>query len=287
MAAANSVTLGLVLDLDPGLGASIPNEQWERARNACRGSVVRVRRGRCEPPGDAAEREDLLALVILEGLLCREVGIRDRHVLEFLGPGDVVQLPAGHRRPSLGSNVGLTAATELVLVGLRTSFLHAAARWPSLLAEVQQRLEAQRQRLAIQAAIVHLPRAEDRVLLTLWHLADTWGRVTPDGTLLPLPLTHDVLGQMAAARRSTVTLALSSKLEDCITRTEDGSWLLTTAAEARVQQIAPDGRRQHLLGASVMLRQLTRETRDEARALRGQAAQARARHRAATRRSTC
>ena len=285
MAYANSATLGLVLDLDPDLGAGIPEDEREHARNACRGAVVRVPRGRWTPPAAAAEREDQLGLVILEGLLCRELAIGQGHALEFLGPGDVVQLPTPHRWPSTASEVRLTAATKLLLVSLRKSFLHAAGRWPTLLAEVHQRLEAQRQRLAIQTAILHLPRAEDRVLLALWHLAHTWGRITPAGTVLPLPLTHDVIGHMAAARRPTVTVALSSKLHDCITRTEDGSWLLTTAAEARVQLIT-----QHpaapSLGATVMLRELSRETRDEARALRDEAAQIRAHRRAAGQRRT-
>jgi len=76
-------------------------------------------------------------------------------------------------------------------------FIYPAARWPSLLAEVFHRLEAQRERLALQTAIEHLPRAEDRVLLVLWHLTDTWGRVTAQRTLLPIRLTHDVVGQLS------------------------------------------------------------------------------------------
>lgn len=67
----------------------------------------------------------------------------------------------------------------MILVVLGESFIGAAARWPSLLATVQRRLEAQRESLAIQGLIAHLPRAEHRLLLMLWHLAERWGYVTP------------------------------------------------------------------------------------------------------------
>jgi len=40
------------------------------------------------------------------------------------------------------------------------------------------------------------------VLLALWLLADRWGRATPDGTVLSLALTHELLGQLTGARRS-------------------------------------------------------------------------------------
>jgi hypothetical protein len=73
----------------------------------------------------------------------------------------------------------VTALDPSELIVLSKPFIHAAARWPSLLTKLHRRLEAQRQRLAIQGLAVHLPRAEDRVLLTLWILAHRCGRVTP------------------------------------------------------------------------------------------------------------
>lgn len=47
----------------------------------------------------------------------------------------------------------------------------------------------------------------------MWLLAEFWGRVTPAGIRLPLSLSHEVLGGLVGARRSTVTLAVS-KLAD-------------------------------------------------------------------------
>jgi len=119
-------------------------EEQGSARSACRGELVRVRPGVWRMPDWAGERDDLLGFVIVEGLVCREVALRDRHMLELLGPGDILQLPVLAARPGLGGPVRLTAAVDTCLVALGESFVRAAGRWPSLLAAVHRRLEAQR-----------------------------------------------------------------------------------------------------------------------------------------------
>ena len=63
--------------------------------------------------------------------------------------------------------------------------------------------------LAINMAIIHQARVNVRLLMLLWHLADRWGRVRSEGVALPLHLTHSVLADLVAARRPTVTSALS------------------------------------------------------------------------------
>jgi hypothetical protein len=60
-----------------------------------------------------------------------------------------------------------------------------------------------------------------------WHLAERWGRVSGDGVIVPLALTHRILGQLVGARRPTVSTALSELAErEELTRRPDGSWLL-------------------------------------------------------------
>jgi len=240
---------GRILDLDPDLGASISEEDWETACRACRGALLSVPSGVWELPDAVADRNDVLGLVLVEGALCREVALRDRYMFELLGRGDVLHVPVAHGGPRLGGKIKLTALAGTRLVVLDSAFVRTAARWPSLLANVHRRLEAQREHLAIQGLIMHLPRAEHRVLLTLWHLADRWGRMTPEGTLLPLALTHGLLGHLTAARRPTVTLAVGTLQTDgYIRRCNDGSWLLTVAAEHQVRTIASLTRTPRVLG---------------------------------------
>src|SRR3712207_1420319 len=62
-------------------------------------------------------------------------------------------------------------------------------------------------------AVSAMPRLDERLLTVLWVLADRWGRVGPDGTTVPLPLTHAILAKLVGAQRPSVTSALKG-LED-------------------------------------------------------------------------
>ncbi len=234
--------------------------------------MLTVPRGAWTSSADAAA----FAFVIVDGLLAREISLRDHYMLELLGPGDVLQptVPPGPRR--LATETRLTALSDLLLLVLGDSFVQAAGMWPSLLVRLQHRLETQRESLAIQGVIAHFSRAEQRLLLMLWHLADRWGYVTPDGVVLPLPLNHELLGQLIAARRPTVTLALRS-LEDALAvrRRDDGSWLLTGTADAMVTSIVKPRIGSHSLGKRLLLAGLVNQRQAEARALRAEADQIR------------
>jgi CRP/FNR family cyclic AMP-dependent transcriptional regulator len=229
----------LVLDLDREMGAGLPSADRKTARDACRGTLLHVSPGPLELSNYATSSDVPMAFVIIDGMLCREVALRDSHMLELLGPGDVIQHIAASNHDRLGGSVRLTAVTDAQLIALGQSYLRAATRWPALLGSLLERLEAQRARLAIQGLIAHIPRAEHRLLLVLWHLSALWGRVTPEGTVLSVPLTHKILAHLVAARRSTVTLAARALAEEnYIRRLDDRSWLLTNAAKRKLDSVA-------------------------------------------------
>ena len=76
--------------------------------------------------------------------------------------------------------------------------------------------------------VAHHNRVEDRLLLTLWHLAERWGKVMPQGILLPLPLSHQRLAKIVGAHRPSVTTALGALVQGraSISRRDDGDWVL-------------------------------------------------------------
>jgi hypothetical protein len=81
--------------------------------------------------------------------------------------------------------------------------------------------------LALNLAISNQGRIEDRLLLLFWHLAQRWGRVSPGGVRLNLPLTHQTLAKLVGAQRPTVTVALGVLRErGLLFRGEERSWLL-------------------------------------------------------------
>ena len=51
----------------------------------------------------------------------------------------------------------------------------------------------------------------------LWHLAERWGRVHPDGVVIPLPLNHQRLADLVGAHRPSVTTAMG-ELNPCSAR---------------------------------------------------------------------
>jgi hypothetical protein len=136
-------------------------------------------------------------------------------------------------------------------------FAAEAARYPEVTAALFDRLGERSVRLATTQAISQLTRVDRRLKALFWHLAERWGRVTGDGVVVPLALTHRILGQLVGARRPTVSTALS-ELSDRgeLVRRPDGAWLLRgdppdaqtlarrpTAAEMRGQDLVRPARR--------------------------------------------
>ncbi len=81
-----------------------------------------------------------------------------------------------------------------------------------------------------RAATCH-PRADARIALLLWHLAERWGIVEPAGILVPLPLTHRLIGQLVGAERPSVSHALARlSSAGLVTRRPNGLVLHGTAA---------------------------------------------------------
>ena len=66
-----------------------------------------------------------------------------------------------------------------------------------------------------------------RLLVVLWHIAQRWGEPYEDGTVIPVPLTHELLGNLASAQRPSVSHALTAlRGRRLIDRTPDGRFVL-------------------------------------------------------------
>jgi CRP-like cAMP-binding protein len=229
-----------LLDEDPELGVGLPAEDLPLAHR------VLVVQGLAAEPGPWAleEPEPSLGLLLLDGLVTVNVVVGDRVASELAGPGDVLH---GSSAPHalLPAEVGLVVTEPTRLAVLDERFIAAARRWPVLLLTLHERLRVQQRRLAVHAAIGKLRRVEDRVLALLWHLAERWGRVSSDGVVVPLSLTHETLGRLAGAERPTVTLALGELARtNAVTRRPDGSFVLGHDSAAALS-VPRDARHAH------------------------------------------
>jgi CRP-like cAMP-binding protein len=100
------------------------------------------------------------------------------------------------------------------------------APYPEVAAELVGRALERSRRLATLMAIAQQPRLDQRVWLLFWELADRYGRVHPDGVHIDLRLTHEVISHLVAARRPSVSTALSALASRGILRREGGGWVL-------------------------------------------------------------
>lgn len=218
----------LLLDSDPELGEDLSGEEL---RMATERAVVTVRRYGSGPwtvETDEFERVGSLGLLLLEGLLTRQVRVADYTCSEVLGPGDVLQpwLRIGPEQ-SVATEIDWEVVQPLEMAVLDRAFTLGVAPWPEIAGAVSRRLMLRSHWLAFHLAVCGLRRIEDRVLLVLWHFADRWGKVTPDGVRLDLRLTHDVIAAAIGARRPSVSVAVRNLSDQGLVQAQPRSrWVL-------------------------------------------------------------
>jgi CRP/FNR family transcriptional regulator, cyclic AMP receptor protein len=216
-----------LLDLDEDLGQLLPDARRVLAHAQLQVEVHRLAAGPLKATM-ADTNPEHVGLLLLEGVVSREVVVSDTVSTELLGPGDVVRPWAVHgETPMLQLEIRWNALTESRVAVLDRRFAGRLTQWPEVNSVLIDRLNARAQRLAVTQAISQLNRVDRRILALFWHLADRWGRVTPDGVLVPLTLSHRMLGQLVGARRPTVSTAVAKLAEhgDLIRR-DNGTWIV-------------------------------------------------------------
>jgi CRP/FNR family cyclic AMP-dependent transcriptional regulator len=214
-----------VLDLDADLRATVPPEDLEVARTRLLASCVSAKAGPWNPSGIADA--DCLGILVLEGLLTRDVEIAGTVSRELLGEGDIIRPWDDDSALSpIPARASWTIVEPSRFAVLDRRFTLLGGRWPQMSTEVIHRVLRRSRWLAVRLAIGSVRGAPDRIMLLLWHLAGNWGRVTPEGTLIPFRLTHELIAELIGARRPSVTSAISElRTAGDVKLTEDG-WLL-------------------------------------------------------------
>ncbi len=212
-----------LLDEDPDLGTGLGDADRAVARAAAVAAVEHLPLGRWSPIHDGEH----YGALVLDGLLLREMTVAGRPSAELLGAGDVL-LPLGEDAVTFVARaVSWRALAPVRLAWLGSAVLAATVRWPTMALTLGRRSERRVARVLAMQSIAHRSRMEDRLLGVLWLLAERWGRVSGDGLLLPLPLTHRELAQLVGAQRPSVTSGLGA-LQDAglVERLDDAGWRL-------------------------------------------------------------
>jgi CRP/FNR family cyclic AMP-dependent transcriptional regulator len=217
-----------LLEVDPDLGSLLSTARRASAERELSVRTHRVGIGIWDVSRLAAASADHVGLLILDGVLARELTVADHVSAELLGPGDLVRPWVGTGRAGLlPVDAVWSVLSPLTVAVLDRRFAAEAARYPEITSALFDRLSERSLRLATTQAISQLTRVDRRLRALFWHLAERWGRVSGDGVIVPLALTHRILGQLVGARRPTVSTALSELAERReLVRRPDGSWLL-------------------------------------------------------------
>lgn len=222
-----SAALVQVLARDPDLAGDMQAERLRRAERDLIAATAIAFPGPWQPQETSETVRGGIGLLLLEGLIVRRVGRTARFGAELLGPGDLM-------RPweRDGEDVTLPFETRfhvieqsrLALLDLR--FAARAAPYPEVTSALVGRAMQRARTLACNMAIAHYPRIDRRILMLMWHLADRWGRVTPEGVCVPLRLTHELLADLVASRRPSVTSALTQLNHDGLVSRRGDVWVL-------------------------------------------------------------
>jgi len=217
-----------VLDVEPELRSGLDPTSLPEQRRAASALTWSLPRGRFSCAPGTFDLEGSLGLLIVEGLIIRHLLTGDMEILELVGPGDVLC-------PSVDMNAEMAHYTQQHWTVMRRarfaildrSFTLAVSSWPEIAANISDRVAMRVGWMALSTAIRGLRRVDRRLLAMLWFYANRWGRVTPEGVVLELELTHRQLAGLVGARRPSVTTALSAlERSGEIHRRHDRSWLL-------------------------------------------------------------
>ncbi|MDX6649616.1 MAG: family transcriptional regulator, cyclic receptor protein [Solirubrobacteraceae bacterium] len=217
-----------VLHADHELAAKLDDQARSMAERHAIAEALRLEPGSWDPREDVKGAPGDLGVLVLDGLLKRRVEVAGSACAELLGQGDLLrpwQEDAGWEEPGLHADWEVLEPTWLAVLDRR--FAAIVGHWPEVLDVLMARTVQRSRTLAFHMALSHLTRVDVRLLALFWHLADRWGRVAPDGVLVPLHLTHQTLAALVGAQRPSVTTALGGLADSGrVTRRDDGAWVL-------------------------------------------------------------
>jgi len=216
-----------VLVRDPELAGSLEGERLRKAERELVAATAVAFEGQWDPEEDSDSVRGGIGLLLLEGLIVRRVGRTGRYGAELLGPGDLMRpWQRDGEDVSLPFDTTFRVIDQALLALLDARFAARAAPYPEVAGALIGRAMQRSRTLVVNMAIAHYPRIDRRLLMLMWHLADRWGRVTPEGVRVPLRLTHQLLADLVASRRPSVTSALQQLSHEGHISKRGDAWVL-------------------------------------------------------------
>jgi CRP/FNR family transcriptional regulator, cyclic AMP receptor protein len=213
-----------LLALDEELGLGLTPRERQLAMQTLVVPTGTLQPGSWAPPMTPPEGAEV-GLLIVKGALTREVTAGGARSVELLGTSDLIR-PWQEDAASFCESRWRVLETSEVAI-LETRLIQILSRWPQITTALVERAIRRSRWLVVQSAIAAAVGVEKKTLTLLWHIAEKWGRVENDGVVISVPLTHELLAEMAGVSRTYVTQAIGALVEAGeIRRRPDGSFVL-------------------------------------------------------------
>jgi CRP/FNR family cyclic AMP-dependent transcriptional regulator len=165
-----------VLEADPDLGMGLTAADTEAATKQLVAPTVSLywssHRHGWGPPDPSGH----FGLLVIAGLLLREVRVLETSSPELLGNGDLLR-PwdiDGELDLPVPASICWTVLQPVTVAVLDSNFVRRAADWPEVLGALAGRAVIRAKSMALNDAITNLKRVEVRLLVLFWHLAERW-----------------------------------------------------------------------------------------------------------------
>lgn len=203
-----------VFEHDPDLLEGLDPADAEAARAVGVAPTLRLGTGRWTPPhGRLGSR--ILGLLVLDGLLVRCVEVDGVLCPELLGRGDLLRpWDDGPEERELGLTSSWKVIEPVTLAVLDGRFVETIRRWPWISHALIGRCVQRSRSMAFRTAIPQIRRADDRLRMLFRDLSARWGKVTPHGIVVPLPLTNQLIAQLVCLRRPTASSTMTRLARD-------------------------------------------------------------------------
>ncbi len=211
-----------LLMLDPRLGAGLSRSQRADAKRELMARTALLR------PGDSGAelfRSGLFGALVIDGALIRRVCTDRGRSLEVLVKGDLLRPWQEDSGWVVESSIDALVETRVAVI---ESFAgDALCKFPPVTEALLERAFRRIRGMATQAAFDSRAGMDQRVLVSMWHLADRCGVKGVDGVVIPFPLTHQMIADLVGAQRTSVSAAISRlSTEGMLSRTDERGWKL-------------------------------------------------------------
>jgi len=233
-----------LLDLDEDLASRFDMRMRVAARSAVTARVCSVPAGDFDLEPLFAAAAGGLGLLIVSGVVELGTEVGGRTASELVGEGDVLcPWQRGGDVVFFSRTRASSALVPVRIAILDEAFARRMRPWSQITSALVQRGVRRAMALGVQRAATCHPRADVRVALLLWQLAERWGRVQPDGIHLALPLTHRLIGRLVGAERPSVSHALSRLGQADLVAREDDALVLHGSADHHLACLLGPGQR--------------------------------------------